>query len=422
MRWFHVGLLVVAACGGTEEGALLVLEAPAGATAERIEIILASADEAMIEDVQNQRVAPTALQQEPVRYYRQRAITGELSNVGLLDGFSVRLEPSLDVPEGKLIPMLFAFDAQDQITAIGAVLDNGMPRPVEIIDDQLLRFEVAMTVVTQTDGRTGITTNEVVVVDCTGFRSGLAWRTGDTQIRLLLPDQSQDLEATDASTRTSDLDCDGGKAIADDCDDLRSEFHAGAIEACDGMDYDCDFHAQELVPCTGITTGCGATTGVGICQDRGTSNGVTACSAEPECACDVGGQCAACVVSFEGGDGMPSSVCSPSIAHDVFVELCGGNCAVEVLARPGDPFKVAISLPGANAFSEKLTGVTGKIDLEVQFFEELDAGAGDLVGGIFLAVTPVDGASSSGQLSLAVKLGQPTTCDPRGATMVCGQL
>ncbi len=420
MRWSSVGVLVVAACGGTEQGALLVLDAPEGATAERIEIILASADPAAIEDVQNQRVQPADLDQEPVRYYRQRAITGELDNVGTLDGFTVRLEPNLDVPEGELIPILFAFDAQDQITAIGAVIDNGMPQPVEIVDDQLLRFEVAMTVVAQTDGLDGIGDNEAVVVDCDEFRSGVAWRFGVTQVRLLLPDLAQDPEATDASERKSDMDCDAHKAISDDCDDLRSEFHGGAVEACDGLDYDCDFRAQELVPCTGLTTACGDTTGVGICQDRpGASSTPVACTAEPECACALG-QCAACVLSFEGGDGTPASTCTPARAHGIVLETCGGNCAVEVLVRPNDPFRVRISLPDADNFTDKLTNVASKIDIEVEAFNALaGADTGDIVGGIFLSITSAGGEAS--QLSFAIKLGQATTCGPSPDTMVCSQ-
>lgn len=421
MRLAYLLLGSVVACGGTEEGALLVLDAPEGATAQRIEIILASADPATIEDVENQRVQPTDLAQEPVRYYRQRAITGELDNVGTLAGFSVRLEPNLDVPEGELIPILFAYDAQDQLTAIGAVLDNGMPRPVEIIDGQLLRFDVAMTVVAQTDGLDGIGDNEAVVVDCTGFRSGVAWRSGETQLRLLLPDRSQDGEATDASTRKSDMDCDDHKAIADDCDDLRSEFHFGAVEACDGLDHDCDFRSQELVPCEGITTACGLTSGVGICLDRpgATSANTIACTAEPECACEDG-NCSFCTIAFEGGDGLPSSPCTPSVAHDVFVVACGGSCAVEVLSRAGDPFRTRISLPGTGQFSDKLTNVTSKIDVEVEAFSDLAAAGSEIVGGIFLSVTPADGPAS--QMSLAIKLAQSaSTCGPAPDTMVCSQ-
>jgi len=406
MRWTVV-VVALAACGRSDEGALLVLDAPEGATAQRIEIILASPT--AVVDVAEQRVQPSSLAQEAVRYYRQRAITGELTDVGVLDGFAVRLEPNLDVAEDALIPILIAYDEQDQITAIGAVLDQGMPAPVAIGEDELLRFDVAMTPLVVTDGENGLATGEVLTVDCASERSGIAWKPSATQLRLLLPDRSQDPDATDASTRTSDLDCDGHEAVADDCDDLRSAFHAGAVEACDGLDHDCDARSQELVSCmpTG-TTPCGETTGVGICAD-GADAITVACTAEPECAC-ADGTCAACTIHFAGRDPLVSP-CTPAIAQLVRLDDCALGCSVEVLNRLGDPFRVLLALPGTNNFAEKLTGVTESIAIEVQGVGEVVGAADQIVGGIFLAVTPIDAASPTTLQSFAIKLAQaPTTC------------
>lgn len=417
MRW-PIVLLVVGACGGSDEGVLLVVEAPDGATAKRVEILLASADPATIVDVDNQRVAPTDLDSEPVRYYRQRAITGEVDNVGSLDGFAVRLEPNIDIPEGALIPILVGFDDQDQITAIGAVMDNGMPAPVEIAEDQLLRFSVTMNAMAPA-GEDGVATNEVVSVACGSFRSGIAWRPGATQLRLLLPDRETDPDATDASGRALDLDCDGALAAAGDCDDLRGEFHVGAEERCDGMDYDCDFRAQELVSCD-VGTTCGQTTGVGICNDRPDAGGIVACAPEPECAC-VNGQCAQCLINFEAGLGaVQVTPCTPALASQVFLGACQGGCTVEVLKRAGDPFKITVSLPDTNTFTDKLTGVVDKIDIRAEASDTLSAAGNDIVGGIFLAIVRPNGTVS--QLSFAIRLHeQESVCLPDGNVMACTQ-
>jgi hypothetical protein len=409
MRW-PIVMLVVGACG-REEGALLVVEAPDGATAARVEIILASADPEAIEDVDGQRLSPTELDAEPVRYYRQRAITGAVANVGSLDGFAVRLEANADIPEGALIPILIGFDDQDQITAIGAVMDNGMPAPVEIADDRLLRFSVTMPAMVPA-GDDGIATNQVISVDCGGVRSGIAWRPGTTQLRLLLPER----DATDARDRSLDLDCDGAVAGVGDCDDLRGEFHAGADETCDGRDTDCDFRGQELVACNAIGS---CSTGVGICNDRPDgANGVT-CAPSPECTCEAGG-CAECVIAFEDAAAASVLPCTPAIASHVFLAACEGGCTVEVLERAGDPFRISIALPDTNVFSDALVGVVDKIDVRAKATGALTAAGNDLVGGIFLAIRRPNGIVT--QQSFAIRLQeQSSMCQPDGNAMACTQ-
>lgn len=402
MRRLAALVALVTACGGSEEGTLLVVEAPEGATAERVEIILASADPATIESVEHQRTQPSALSEEPARYYRQRAITGAVDDVGTLNGFAVRLEANSDIPDGELIPILVAFDAQDQITAIGAVMDDlGNPTPIEIARGRVVKFTVAMSTMVQTDGVDGVAPGEVVSIECDAFRSGIAWRPVGTQLRLLLPDRSVDRDATDASDRPRDLDCDGHVADDSDCDDLRAKFHAGAEEACDGQDFDCDFRQRELVPCS-VDTICGATTGVAVCDDTpgGTANPAT-CAAEPECVCE-GGQCPQCLIEFEASAVGEVTPCTPALASHVLVTDCEGGCTVEVLKRLDDPFKVTIALPDSNQFADKLTGVVDKIDIRAQAVTPLMAVGNDVVGGIFLAVIRPNGAVQL--VSFAIRL------------------
>lgn len=417
MRWIHVvGMTAAAACGGKEQGALLVLDAPEGTEVSRIEIALASAETDDIVDVDGQRVEPSDLAMEPVRYYRQRAVTGAISEVGTLDGFQLRLEPNLDnVPEGLLIPFLIAYDADDRVAAIGAVLDaERNPTHIEIVPDQLARFDVAMQVLVETDGAEGIATNEAMAIDCEAFtNSGIAWQPGARQLRLLMADRSQDPEATDASERPLDMDCDGRKAF-EDCDDLRSEFHPGAPESCDGFDHDCDFRPHELVACDLANPSACSAQGVTACVEASATE--LGCQQTPECACE-GGACASCVIPFSGGDGIPSQPCDPAVETSLAIPDCNFSCEVEVLRRPGDPFRVEIAKQSDMVFGDKLVDVPDKIMVRVSEAEAVTAAPNDVIGGIFLLVTS---PNRTFQLDYAVALaGQSTTCPLDLADMAC---
>jgi hypothetical protein len=180
----YLPIVVVAACGGTSDGALLTVHAPDGpATAARVEIVLASADPSSISDVSNQRKAPTDFfTSEPVRYYRQRAIATGIGPIDPMDGFAVRIEPnSAMVPDDTLVPFLIAFDDNSTIVGIGAVLDDhGKPLEVQILPNELLSYDVTMVAMRETAGTAGIGNGEVMRVQCTGFESGLAWEPGST--------------------------------------------------------------------------------------------------------------------------------------------------------------------------------------------------------------------------------------------------
>src|SRR5690349_19373873 len=126
-------VLVVAACG-SDEGSLLEISAPEGPeNVARLEIVLANADK--VETVDGQRIAPRDfVGTENVRYYRQRATAGVIEAVGRADGFVLRLEPNIaDVPEKIFVPFLVAYDADDNVVGVGAVLDeNREPTSITI--------------------------------------------------------------------------------------------------------------------------------------------------------------------------------------------------------------------------------------------------------------------------------------------------
>ena len=322
MRLLSFGLIVVAACGDSQQGALLTVNAPDGpSTASRIEIVLASANPATIDDIPLQRQRPTDLSGEPVRYYRQRATAGVVPiGANGMDSFAVRLEADGSVPDDALIPFLVARDDNNTILGIGAYLENDRPAPVTIVPGQLLGYEITMTALTVTAGTNGIGDNQVLTVRCDGFDSGIAWKPGATQFRLLLPDRSNDAAAVDASGRTLDMDCDGAEALHDDCDDLRSEFHIGADEVCDGLDYDCDSRRLEVVSCP-VATGCNGTPGVQLCADVNAGSTIGSCARDPSCACQVNNNCNRCAIPFTDA-GQQKGLCEPYLSNPITIPVC----------------------------------------------------------------------------------------------------
>jgi hypothetical protein len=409
-----LGLVVVTACG-TEEGALLTVRAPDGpGAAARLEIVLASASS--IDDVDQQRVAPTDLDQETARYYRQRSTAGDLGAIATLDGFQLRLEPDIDkVPEPRLVPLLIAYDDAGAVIGIGARLDDsGKPAEIEIEAGQLLGYDIAMLPIHETDGADGVMAGELVRVQCNATDSGLAWQPGGTQVRLLLAQAGND-----ASERALDMDCDGFEAIDTDCDDLRSEFHRGATEECDGKDYDCDFRRQELIACEVNGTTCGATEGVLLCTDSPGNATATTCVETAECACE-GTSCQGCLLPFGAVDGGPNNLCEPYVT-DLPVFGCEGGCKVEVVQQAGNPWRLEVSVDGIN-FSEKVTGVVDKV--HVQLFDDqadsIDASAGEVVGAFYYAVTPTTTPGPSTIQSWALRLdSQGSGCTTGPKTMSC---
>ena len=344
--WLGLVMVVVGACS-RDEGAVLTFAAPEGpASAARIEIVLANADAETIGTGIRQRTRPGVLTEEDVVYYRQRARGGALDAVATVDGFSVRIEPEIEIaPDEAFIPFAFLFDASDALIGIGAVNDaDGSPMPVTITEGALAKYTLTVTAVTVPGADVALARDQGTVVSCrtpdAAWTSGFAWRpeTGP-QLRLLLGEDT----ATDASERAADLDCDTFEAGRDDCDDLRSAYHPNQPESCDGLDTDCDGQRVELLACPPTIGDCGSTR-VAACTDEtiGQGTATSACVPDPSCVCaSTQNQCAHCTLTTRAGSGA-SAVCAPAIGKIHFA--CPANsCTVEIVEVTG-PFDVYLGV------------------------------------------------------------------------------
>lgn len=408
-------VLVVAACGA-EEGALLQIRAPEGPeNVARLEIVLAN--ENLIETVDGQRLAPRDFAgSEDVRYYRQRATAGELHAVGRADGFLVRLEPNIAmVPEKTFIPFLVAYDAQDNVVGVGAVLDEtGEPTSILVEGGGARKYYVDMVALVPMDPALGMGERESLHVVCGAQRgpwtSGIAWRPAGTQLRLLLADRSEDPGATDASERPADLDCDGHAATETDCDDLRPMFHAGRQDACDGMDQNCDGARTTLEACSNAAC---ASDGVQLCDDR-TGEPIGACVASSACAC-ANGPCAHCALAYRTTpDAAKQAPCAPAVGK-LHVAGCadGVACTVEVVSTTA-PWVGFISTAPLAGFTTKVTGVTSEVYVELKLGGTTDVAAqpGQSAGTLSLMITQ---GTQSRLLPVDIQLfeGGPTgACQP----------
>lgn len=384
--------LLVAGCGGSDDGALLTIHAPEGpVAATRLEIILASAEADTITTIDGQRAMPGALAEESARYYRQRAKGGEIRAVPVLDNFVIRIEPELAVADDPaLIPFLVAYDG-DAIVGIGAVLADGEPGPVEIVPGRISKYDVDL--VPTSAAADAIGPRQHLEVACGSWRSGIAWRFGDgTQLRLLLPDLAADPGATDARERSLDLDCDAHDAPAADCDDLRARYHAGTEDACDGEDTNCD--GQRLIvqtcPLAGGVCAPGPTDGVQLCDDT-TGETIGICVGDPACACRNGDPtCHRCTLDFRPTpDQNTQQTCTPAAAQFSLATYCSETlpCTVDVVSRKGR-FEAKISADPLENYGSRVTGVHDSVYLLIKHDAgELPAVAGDSVGAVFLAIT-----------------------------------
>jgi hypothetical protein len=382
-------VVLVAACG-TEEGSVLTIRAPEGpAGVARLEIVLANADK--IETIDGQRLAPANFAgEEAVRYYRQRATAGVIEGVGAADGLSVRIEPNIAmVPEKIFVPFLVAYDDHDAVIGVGAVLDENLePTTITIEGGAARKYFVDMTPLSAMDPALGMGARESMNVVCGEDRkwtSGIAWRPAATQLRLLLADRSQNLDATDASERDADLDCDAHAANETDCDDLRPAFHAGRQDVCDGMDQNCDGARTSVQSCQDGTC---TTGGVQLCDDR-TGEPIGACLANASCACDSGA-CAFCALTFRATqDAAKKSPCAPGVGKMKFAGCIeGAACTIEVVSTTG-PWVGYISTQPTAGFTTKITNVITEAYLELKLSgtSEVVGQAASSVGAVNLAIT-----------------------------------
>ncbi|HEU0032430.1 MAG TPA: putative metal-binding motif-containing protein [Kofleriaceae bacterium] len=412
---------------------MLTVRAPDGpSTADRLELVLASADARSITAVDGQRASDTALVEESVRYYRQRATAGTLDAIAQLDGFVVRIAPDTSVSADEAyVPFLVAStrdpDGSYRLTGIGAVLDAaGDPAPVTIADGVRESYFVDVTPLVAPVGT--LAAREGLELRCptpqqSTYRSGLAWRFDrGPQLRLLLPDVVADPAATDARERALDLDCDHHDALVDDCDDLRAAFHDGAAETCDGMDTNCDGDRYAIVDCALPAGVCGPapSQGLAICDELSAQQ--TTCAGDPQCQCTSGnpGPCTKCILAFE-----PTAVvtdqrpCAPAVGK--LAIGCTEPCTVEVMPRPGNwGALVAAQLGGT--FAPRATGVTDAVFIQAALLSGsvVTAAPAESVGDFVLAITHGDDVRYLGVDLQLSSLGSATCPITNGTSpMLC---
>ncbi|MDQ3334107.1 MAG: putative metal-binding motif-containing protein [Myxococcota bacterium] len=382
----------------------------------RLEIVLADAGK--VETIEGQRLAPANFAgSESVRYYRQRATAGVIEGVGVADGFTVRIEPNIAmVPTQIFVPFLVAYDAQDNVVGVGAVLDENLePTSITIEGGTARKYFVDMTRLKAMDPALGMGARESQHVVCGGdtqkWTSGIAWRPATTQLRLLLADRSQDASATDATERDADLDCDAHAADTD-CDDLRSAFHPDRQDVCDGMDQNCDGARTTVQSCASPTCANG---GVQLCDDR-TGEPIGECVASSTCGC-AGGACASCALTYKATSNLARKApCAPAVGKMRLPNCIDGNtCTVEVLSAT-PPWVGYISTMPTSGFTTKLSGVIDHAYLELKLSGASDVMAASSVGTLHLLVT------QSGQTRLVpvdIQLqedGMTTTCQAIAGT------
>jgi hypothetical protein len=411
-------LLVLGACSsGPDQGAVLTFETPAGdMTATRIEVVLASASPAAIEDIDNQRVEPGSGESQAVRYYRQRARGGEVEVTSTVGGFQLRIEPDLAAsPDETFIPFVLVYNG-DALTSIATVQDgNGDPAPVEIKPGVMTSYTVTAQPMTAADADARIDAGKARVVTCytdrqLAWTSGYAWAGTSHQLRLLLPDTGADATATDATMRMADLDCDDHVAANNDCDDLRGTFYNGAPESCDGLDTNCDsarYIPQACMPANSMCAGVGAAGGVQLCDDEEGNPGT--CTPSAACLCQQGSTtpgCLRCIVDHTGPQNMRAA-CSPSVGQ-VHLGPCEGvACTVEV-AGATNGWRAYISTQESQGFTDKLSNVHS-VFLEVKHSGTQALTAAEIAE-VYLLVTP----NGAPPITVPIQLGMSTsqTCTP----------
>ncbi len=364
-------VLAVAACSGGGDGAVLTFDVPDGpAGASRIELVLASASEESM-TATRQRIRPGMPTEEDVVYYRQRSPVDAIVGITSLDGFEVRIEPDETlVPDETFIPFALIYDDQDALIGVGSVNDpDGVPSAVTIKPGIALSYTVTVTALAAAlDADAGLAVGQGHAVDCTtnaqAWRSGAVWKgASGPQIRLLLPDLGTEPAATDAMSRTSDLDCDQYPADHRDCDDLRTTYNVGQTETCDGNDTDCDGRRLELVEGCPITNNslC-SMTGVQACFEApGATTATGLCMPTAVCGCQRNGGVtpADCNVCTLGWLTVPGGAdpCEPSVGKLHFEECQAPGCTIELVDREG-PWELKIGPEIDGPFSSKLTGIT----------------------------------------------------------------
>jgi hypothetical protein len=359
---------IALASGCTDDGGVFLdLHATDHFESEKLEIRLASADDANIALDVKQRLEPKSLTNSPVDYYRQRATGGTVMPKSF-DGYKVKIEPDDSVADDEqFVPIVLVYGPSGDITAIGTVEDaNGELFKMPVRSDQPAYIEMNVHPVT---GVEHICANE------NNLLSGIVWTsTSGKQQRLLLPESGND-----ASTRKLDIDCDDVAADAGagaDCDDLASDTHPGAKETCDGVDTACDNDGYAEQPCTltneqtcvdymSATTS-STNQGVGLCREVGGevhSLGTRGCVLPPNCTTSTPGHSGTCSITMEESSSANElDSCTDAIGD---LAICAGACTVEVGTVDGD-IEVSVSDAVNGNYRSTTVAMQGTIFIKVK--------------------------------------------------------
>src|SRR5690606_20477497 len=122
---------------------------------------------------------------QAVTYYLQRTIAGGTSDIGPVDGATIRIAPDGAIADTSFIPFVLIYDDDGKIVGIGTY-DGGDGRPASIyvqseqVDKYTLTIEtvtqVAPTLTPDTLERAGLVWVIECVRDGDEFTSGLVWR------------------------------------------------------------------------------------------------------------------------------------------------------------------------------------------------------------------------------------------------------
>ncbi len=413
MRSLALICLVAAACGDT--GLALTISArdvPPGV--DRIEIVLASPDFVVGKD---------QLMGGDVRYYRQQATAGEITSLGKLDGHVVRLEGRDGRGDETFVPFVIAY-AGAQPVAAGSVLDADKLLPIPLAVPAASRIEATISMVSLLPANPdlGVMSGQIEEVRCgsnTGeWRSGIVWQPpAELQLRLLLPAPDGDSKQ-DATSRPLDLDCDGVRVNAGDCDDSRARIRPGTAEKCDGEDTNCDGASYAITQCDPPAGECepSSVDGIQVCYEEDGAPRST-CRGSPACRCRPGstGLCSKCTLSIEG-TAPPVKACAPA-GTTLQLTACtvATPCRVEVVRYPDSAgWDITVASGDPLEFDSSAMVTNSELALRVKPRAlPATAAPGASVGAVHLVVaTDVNDANVYMTIDIDLQLGpgRPDSC------------
>jgi hypothetical protein len=366
-------ILVALALGGCSDASgtwLTITNATTTAPVDRLEVVLASPGGLVTVPARPglSNVGAAGVPAQRVVYYPQ-AVPALAPMTGLAAGwtsYQVELSPTNGTAGTSYIPVVLGYHG-DQLVAIGVYRPSGgAPETIKLFGGSVATYALTLEGVETSsfiaDGDAPLVAGSATVVSCPGpagaaaWRSGVAWQpVARDQLRLILAAPDGTL------TRGDNLDCDPGTAddaAKPDCDDLRADVYAGADEACDGRDTDCDGayngNGKPMLKadCPQVD-GC---TVYAACVDK---VGMAACSSVPDPACACGGSgtsCMTCTVPAASPVASQRVPCNPS-EGTINTNICNGGtpCRVQVVAH--DPTLQVKVQQNTGVFGDSANGV-----------------------------------------------------------------